>query len=51
MDMAMFLSDTCTLGLYCEASERAQNHFHSVTYQAPPTRRRLLVLGRYEGTS
>ena len=26
MDVAMFLSAPCTLGLYCEASEHAQGH-------------------------
>ena len=52
MDVAMFLSAPCTLGLYCEASERAQGHFRLVTDQAPtPTRQRRLVSERCEGSS
>ena len=52
MDVAMFLSAPCTLGLYCEAGERAQGRFHPVTDQAPPpTRRRRLVSGRREKAS
>ena len=52
MDVAMFLSVSCTLGLHCEASERSQGHLHLVADQAPPpTRWRRLVSERCEGAS
>ena len=52
MDVAMFLSASCTLGLYCEASEHAQDHFHPLTDQAvSPIWWHRLVSGRCEGAS
>lgn len=49
--MTMFLSAR-SLDLYCETSEHAQDHFHPVIDQAPPsTRRCRLVLERCEGAS